>query len=511
MEPFAVRRTGRIEWKEGCFDVAVCGGTLGIFLAASLQRRGIRVVVIERMRVVGRDQEWNISRAELDALVRYGVLEKEQVDASVSIEFNPVKCKFHGSNHETLMQDILNLGVSPKKLVAFARSAFEEGGGVIIEDAALAGVEVFDDCARLNVAPKQTSEGSANAPMKSIHARLVLDCMGNGSPIARQLRKGRKPDGVCLVVGTCAGGFDAGRNKSADFIVTKDDIQCDGIEGVPRVQYFWQAFPAGSGPTDRTTYMFSYIDADESRASIVDMLEDYWRLMPQYQGVDIEALDIKRVLFGCFPTYRDSPLKPGMNRVMEIGDASGIQSPLSFGGFGALTRHLGRLSHAVEEALNADCLEKRDLMLMSPYYPSLSVVWLFQHAMSVRPHGNPPPSDFINKLLATNFKVMEKLGDGVLRPFNQDVVQFVPLTLTLFGMMFAEPLFLPVLLRQMGFKPLGEWFLHYVALGLYTLLYLLFGPSMSYLQQKSGNAKVSYRIGRLREALQFGSGLDYES
>ena len=29
---------------------------------------------------------------------------------------------------------------------------------------------------------------------------------------------------------------------------------------------------------------------------------------------------------------------------LQVGDASGIQSPVSFGGFGSLTRHLGRLS-----------------------------------------------------------------------------------------------------------------------------------------------------------------------
>ena len=48
-----------------------------------------------------------------------------------------------------------------------------------------------------------------------------------------------------------------------------------------------------------------------------------------------------------------SPLKPAWDRVLQIGDASGIQSPLSFGGFGAMTRHLARLRQAVLEALEA--------------------------------------------------------------------------------------------------------------------------------------------------------------
>ena len=47
-------------------DVAVCGGTLGLFIALALQLRGHRVTVVEKRRVEGRTQEWNVSRAELD-------------------------------------------------------------------------------------------------------------------------------------------------------------------------------------------------------------------------------------------------------------------------------------------------------------------------------------------------------------------------------------------------------------------------------------------------------------
>merc|ERR1712086_983552 len=69
-------------------------------------------------------------------------------------------------------------------------------------------------------------------------------------------------------------------------------------------------------------------------------------------GSNVETdLDVKRVLFAYFPTYTDSPLKPMWSRLLAVGDASGIQSPLSFGGFGALTRHLDRITGAVAEAV----------------------------------------------------------------------------------------------------------------------------------------------------------------
>lgn len=57
-------------------------------------------------------------------------------------------------------------------------------------------------------------------------------------------------------------------------------------------------------------------------------MEEYWKLMPQYQGVVLEQLQPLRILFGWFPTYRGSPLRPAFDRVMQVGDASGIQSPL---------------------------------------------------------------------------------------------------------------------------------------------------------------------------------------
>lgn len=48
--------------------------------------------------------------------------------------------------------------------------------------------------------------------------------------------------------------------------------------------------------------------------------------------------------------------------MVQVGDASGIQSPLSFGGFGALTRHLGRLRGAITEALQVTFMS--DILLL---------------------------------------------------------------------------------------------------------------------------------------------------
>jgi hypothetical protein len=116
---------------------------------------------------------------------------------------------------------------------------------------------------------------------------------------------------------SCARGFT--ENTTGDVIYTASPSQMrNGSGGISNAQYFWEAFPAGSGPTDRTTYMFTYLDAHPARPSLSAMLEEYWQLMPAYQGVDMKDLEVLRVLFGFFPTYRDSPLQPAFDRVLQV-------------------------------------------------------------------------------------------------------------------------------------------------------------------------------------------------
>jgi hypothetical protein len=40
-----------------------------------------------------------------------------------------------------------------------------------------------------------------------------LRAKGHWSPIVKQMRAGRKPDGICMVCGSCAAGFPAEQNR----------------------------------------------------------------------------------------------------------------------------------------------------------------------------------------------------------------------------------------------------------------------------------------------------------
>ena len=503
------------------YDVTVCGGTLGIFVALALQLKGHDVLCVEAGPLRGREQEWNISMDEMLELADLGVLTQEDIDEAVQTEFpacrsgfknrekTPLKGTYFENDigYETTTPDVLNLGVAPSILIENVKQRFIALGGTVKEMQPLKQVVVSESIG----AAIDLGEGE-----EPITSRLVLDCMGNGSPISRQQRYGMKPDGVCCVVGSCASGFDKETNLEGDIIYTNSEIQDKGENG--QLQYFWEAFPVGIGRKGKepgtsdvkTTYMFTYLDADEKRPSLTTLMDDYWDMLPIYQPSikDPETdLDVKRVLFAYFPTYRDSPLQPNWSRVLAVGDASGIQSPLSFGGFGALTRHLDRISGAISEALDNDCLHKDDLAEINAYTPNLSAAWMFQKAMSVRMGQNPDPK-FMNRLLATNFYLMDEMGIDTIKPFLQDVIRIDGLVGSLSRAFVADPLFMPQIVGHVGIPALVDWLGHVSVMALYTGLHQL-SPVIRPFVDEMKDERARFRWRRRMEAWKFGSGCDY--
>ena len=525
------RKSNTLSTGDSIYDVAVCGGTLGIFYALALQKRGINTVVIERGKIAGRPQEWNISGKEMNIFMKLDMFTRDELDSVTAIEFNPVRVGFKtdttplalaipkgeaGHQFELFTQDVLNLGIMPNKLIDLAKEKFEALGGKCMESTNLQTIDVYEDIATLSV--KEGSKALGRTDSTDVHVRVVVDCMGNGSPISKQIRGPVEPDGVCIVVGGCARGFHSKNNTYSDLIYTDTPITSNmGATKDTSLQYFWEAFPTGSGPTDRTTYLFTYMDAKEGRPSVGDIYDDYWKLLPRYQGVAVEDLDFQRLLYGLFPTYRESPLKSPYNRLLAVGDASGIQSPLSFGGFGSLTRHLDRIVSALEEALAQEgamkdvLLQAEYLSQINAYQPNLSAGWMFQRSMSC-PVGTKPDPGLIVGILSNSFSSMENLGDAVMKPFLQDVLQFVPLLRTL-ALAGARDLLTPLkIVPHVGLPAMCDFFKHFFNMGVYTLLYNLRGQMLlrRAKELELNNPSEAWRLRRLVEAWKFGSGMDYD-
>lgn len=466
-----------VEW-----DVVICGGTLGVLVGAGLAQRGWRVAILERGKLQGRAQEWNISRRELTALTNLGLLTETELSEVIASEYNPARIQF-GDGEPLWVEDVLNVGVDPRGLLERLKAKFLAAGGKLFEHTAFELASVHPN-------------GVLVKAKQPLATRLLIDAMGHFSPLVRQARGPSKPDAVCLVVGTCAEGY--AQNDTGDLLVSFTPLRRQS-------QYFWEAFPAQDG---RTTYMFTYLDADPRRLSLSEFFEEYWTLLPEYQQVNLENLRVKRALFGFFPCYQQSPLRYPWGRTLAVGDSSGSQSPLSFGGFGAMIRHLERLIRGIDEALGCDRLGASALGALQPYQPNLSVTWLFQKSMSVG-MDQTLSEQHINTLLTSIFAAMDTLGDPTLKPFLQDVVQFPALAKTLAVTSVRYPGLVTKIIPQVGVHALITWLGHYSSLMAYSALDPL-ARTLSPLIESLPPVQRYYSH-RWQDSLFYGSGKDYDA
>lgn len=486
------------------YDVVVCGGTLGILVARSLQNRGFSVCIVERGVVQGRDQEWNVSPEELKPLVKQQIVSQKEVEQSIQSSWPKSRVGFEGSTAVDFEAGALNCGLSPRRLVAFARQRFEEQGGTVLEQASLQALEVYDDQVLLQL----------QGDLPPIRGRLVVDAMGSGSPIVAQARKGAPPDAACLVVGTMASGYPKEGNKGGDYLYSQKPSSA-GSSSDSIGQAFWEAFPSANGGadgSDRTTYFFTYcLPGLEDLPSIPKVFEKYVEALPQYQGVSLEQLKVQRALCASFVAYRESPLQTPFDRILQVGDAAGIQSPLSFGGFGALCRHLPRLETAISEALEQDLLTAEDLSQINPYLPNLAMQWSMYRSIAQPPENEP---EFVNRMMGGILSAAERCGTNVMMPILQDVFTLSALAPTLSSWLSKDPAIIPLFIKSMGPENVLSALGHLSGLAFYTVLSSLEPVISTVLRIDDATAmppRERFAWRRRFEAWKYGSGLDYES
>lgn len=125
-------------------DIVICGGTLGILLGAALQRLGWQVTLIEKGILKGREQEWNISRQELEVFIDLELLTKSELERAITTEYNPARVSFLGGK-EVWVKDVLNIGVDPVYLLATLKQKFLQAGGNLLEKTAFETATVHPD------------------------------------------------------------------------------------------------------------------------------------------------------------------------------------------------------------------------------------------------------------------------------------------------------------------------------------------------------------------------------
>lgn len=89
--------------------------------------------------------------------------------------------RFHGyEDKEVVVDNILNCGVRVELLIQKLRDRFQAHGGVVLERCSVHSVKVLQNCVSLDYETQDEE--------KSMQGRLLIDSMGNFSPILQQVK-----------------------------------------------------------------------------------------------------------------------------------------------------------------------------------------------------------------------------------------------------------------------------------------------------------------------------------
>ncbi|MFN3361163.1 MAG: NAD(P)/FAD-dependent oxidoreductase [Pseudanabaenaceae cyanobacterium] len=442
------------------YDLICVGGALGAIHSAMMAKLGYRVCVIERLPFARMNREWNISRSELQRLVDIGLFTEAELEAVIAREYKDGFHKFFDGNNPPHLRSpvlhtptVLNIAIDAQKLLALCGDKLQQHGAVILDRTEFqravvgeGGVVVY---------------GRQGETELKVTGRLLIDAMGSASPIVAQINAGRPFDSVCPTVGAVLRGLDpvVWDCDYGDVLNSHGDISRGR-------QLIWELFP---GRDDEITiYLFHYHHIHPANpGSLLEMYEDFFTILPEYRRCDPDRLTWIKPTFGYIPGYyslsRESRVV-SHDRVLAIGDAAALQSPLVFTGFGSLVRNLPRLTELLDRALREDLLGAEFLQEINAFQSNVAVTWLFSRGMMVPTESllrEPLPPQRINTILNTFFAVMAESKPEVSDRFIKDRVDWLTFNSLALKAAYKNPLLVLWIWQMVGTKDILRWLRSY--------------------------------------------------
>jgi lycopene cyclase CruA len=399
------------------YDLIYLGGALGVIHATVMARLGYRVLLIERLPFGRMNREWNISRSEFQNLIDLGLFTPAEFESLIAREYrdgyhkfldvnNPPQCRAAVLHTPT----VLNIAIDSTKLLQLCGQKLRQAGGDIWDETEFVKAEV--DRHQVWVQTHHLPSGAE----RQTCGRLLVDAMGTASPIAWQLNGGRAFDSVCPTVGAIISGLDPATwdSQYGDVLNSHGDISRGR-------QLIWELFPGRDD--ELTVYLFHYHRIDPTNpGSLLEMYEDFFAILPEYRHCDPEQLTWLKPTFGYIPGHfsnSSQERRVAFDRLVAIGDAASLQSPLVFTGFGSLVRNLPRLTDLLDTALKHNLLKASDLDQIRAYQSNIAVTWLFSRGMMV-PTGRHLPPERVNAMLNTFFGILSRVEPERAEAFIKD-------------------------------------------------------------------------------------------
>ncbi|MEL4897384.1 flavin-dependent dehydrogenase [Crocosphaera sp. Alani8] len=453
------------------YDLIYVGGALGAIHAAVMARLGYRVLLVERL-VFGRmNREWNISRSEFQSLIDLGLFTIDEFESVIAKEYLDGFNKFFDANNPSHLKAdvlhtprVLNIAIDTTRLLKLCGDKLKQAGGEIWERTEFIKGTIDTEGVTVSFVDLETTE------TKEVRGRLLVDGMGTASPIAWQLNGKRTFDSVCPTVGAIIEGIDRDvwDDKYGDVLNSHGDISRGR-------QLIWELFP-GEG-NELTFYLFHYHQVNpDNPGSLLEMYEDFFNILPEYRRCDLEKLTWKKPTFGYIPGHFSvgkGDRKIAFDRLVAIGDAASLQSPLIFTGFGSLVRNLDKLTYLLDFCLKHDLLKAGDLNQIRAYQSNVAVTWLFSKGMMV-PTGKTLPPQRINSMLNTFFGLLADSPPEVADTFIKDKTTWLMFTRLALKAARKNPPLLLWIWEMAGNKDIFRWLGSYFEFSFDSLKNLFF-------------------------------------
>ena len=455
------------------YDLIYIGGALGSIHAAVMAKLGYKVLLVERLPFGKMNREWNISRDEIQSLINLGLLTNAELAEIISREYKDGFNKFFDGNNPSNLKSsvlhtptVLNIALDSERLLALCGQKLQAAGGDIWDET---------EFSQVNISPTQVTINVKHLPTgneQQVSGRLLIDAMGTASPIAWQLNGGRAFDSVCPTVGAVIEkGFEPGvwDSEYGDVLYSHGDISRGR-------QLIWELFP-GVGE-ELTIYLFHYHEVNEQNpGSLLEMYEDFFTILPEYRRCDLDKLVWRKPTFGYIPGHfstDSSDRTIAVDRLIAIGDAASLQSPLVFTGFGSLVRNLDRLTTLLNIALKHDLLSQQHLNKIRAYQSNVAVMWLFSKGMMV-PTSKFIAPQMINSMLNTFFGLLTDETPEVTDNFIKDRCDWFTFNRLALKAAMKNPALLLWIWQLAGWRDLLRWLGNYFSFARHALVSLILG------------------------------------
>jgi lycopene cyclase CruA len=442
---------------EGEFEIIYAGGTLGLLHAALMALKYNRKVLVFDAHTVGKThRDWNISDAELGEFIEAGLFTQDEIETAIVNRYKTGFVKFYDANSSIktpplFMENVLDVAIEADRLLELAAKKIKKTESKIINN--LRFVRTFVQKDKVLVECEDAKTGRR----KLFAAKLFVDATGTNSPVSRSLNAGKSITHVCPTVGTVASGFRRGDDERAvDFSV--GEILVSTEDASDHRQLIWEGFAGSERRDEYTTYLFFY-DSVESRAdkSLFRLFEEYFEKLPDYKAKN-GAWKVVKPVYGYIPSIHhrgwDNQKKTAADRMLLIGDAAGLSSPLTFCGFGSHVRNLRKLTGLTENCLNENLLDEKNLSGINAYEPR--VAQMSSLAEFMRPTLRSKPS-VVNETMNAVMGALGSLDKEISREMFQDRISFASFKKVLLKTARIHPKVFKKMFEHLGFKGAFWW------------------------------------------------------